>query len=100
MIQQNPRIKIAVIDEDKPGGVCLTRGCIPSKIILYPAELIRTIEEADELGLDVELKRADFAKVMGRMRRLIDADMESIRLGLSSSENIDYYHAPAEFTAL
>jgi dihydrolipoamide dehydrogenase len=99
MIQQNPRIKIAVIDKDEPGGICLTRGCIPSKIILYPAELVRTIEEAKELGLDVEMKRADFAKVMGRMRRLIDADIESIRRGLSSSENIDYFHAPAEFVA-
>jgi mycothione reductase len=99
MIQQNPRIRIAVIDKDEPGGICLTRGCIPSKIILYPAELVRTIEEAKVLGLDVELKRADFAKVMGRMRRLIDGDIESIRRGLSSSENIDYYHAAAEFTA-
>ncbi|MDG6946035.1 MAG: dihydrolipoyl dehydrogenase [Nitrososphaerota archaeon] len=99
MIQQNPRIKIAVIDKDEPGGICLTRGCIPSKIILYPAELIRTIEEAKELGLDVEMKRADFAKVMGRMRGLIDADIDSIRRGLSSSENIDYFHAPAEFVA-
>jgi mycothione reductase len=99
MIQQNPRIRIAVIDKDEPGGICLTRGCIPSKIILYPAELVRTIEEAKELGLDVELKRADFAKVMGRMRRMIDGDIASIRRGLSSSENIDYYHDTAEFTA-
>jgi dihydrolipoamide dehydrogenase len=99
MIQQNPRIKIAVIDKDEPGGICLTRGCIPSKIILYPAELVRTIEDAGELGLEVELKSAGFAKVMARMRRLIDADIESIRQGLSNSENIDYYHTPAEFTA-
>lgn len=99
MIQRNPKIKVAVIDKDEPGGICLTRGCIPSKIILYPAELVRTIEEAGELGLEVELKRADFAKVMARMRGLIDADIESIRRGLSSSENIDYYHTSAEFTA-
>jgi dihydrolipoamide dehydrogenase len=99
MIQANPKIRVAVIDRDEPGGICLTRGCIPSKILLYPAELVRTIEEAGELGLEVELKRADFAKIMARMRRLIDADIESIRRGLSSSENIDYYHAPAEFTA-
>jgi len=99
MIQQNPRIRIAVIDKDEPGGICLTRGCIPSKIILYPAELVRTLDKAKELGLDIELKRVDFAKVMARMRRLIDSDIESIRRGLSSSDNIDYYHAPAEFTA-
>ncbi|HUI24179.1 MAG TPA: dihydrolipoamide dehydrogenase, partial [Nitrososphaerales archaeon] len=51
MLQQNPTMKIAVIDKDDPGGICLTRGCIPSKILLYPAELVRIIEEAGELGL-------------------------------------------------
>ena len=34
MVQENPRIKVAVIDKDEPGGICLTRGCIPSKILL------------------------------------------------------------------
>ena len=99
MLQQNPRMKVAVIDKDEPGGICLTRGCIPSKILLYPAEVVRTIEEAGELGLDVELKRADFPKVMARMRGLIDKDIDSIRNGLSNSENIDYYHDAAEFVA-
>jgi mycothione reductase len=99
MIQQNPMMKVAVIDKDEPGGICLTRGCIPSKILLYPAELVRVIEESDELGLQVEVKRPDFAKVMARMRRLIDADIDSIRNGLSNSENIDYYHAAAEFVS-
>jgi mycothione reductase len=44
MEQDNPSMKVAVIDKDEPGGICLTRGCIPSKILLYPAELVRTIE--------------------------------------------------------
>ena len=99
MLQENPRMKIAVIDKDEPGGICLTRGCIPSKILLYPAELVRIIEEAGDLGVEVERMGADFAKIMARMRRLIDADIDSIRNGLSSSENIDYYHSAAEFVA-
>jgi mycothione reductase len=99
MLQRNPRMKIAVIDKDEPGGICLTRGCIPSKILLYPAELVRTIEGAKELGVELELKRADFAKIMSRMRKLIDRDIDSIRKGLSNSENIDYYHDSAEFVA-
>ena len=99
MLQQNPRMKIAVIDKDEPGGICLTRGCIPSKILLYPAELVRVIEEAKELGLDVDFKRADFSKIMSRMRRLIDTDIDSIRNGLSNSESIDYHHDSAEFVA-
>jgi mycothione reductase len=99
MMQRNPQIKAAVIDKDEPGGICLTRGCIPSKILLYPAELIRTIEHASVFGIDVNLGRVDFAKVMKRMRDVIDGDIESIRQGLSSTPNIDYYHATAEFVS-
>jgi mycothione reductase len=99
MINENPRMKVAVIDKDEPGGICLTRGCIPSKILLYPAELVRLTEKAREFGITTEIKSIDFAQVMGRMRALIGADIESIRRGLSSSDNIDYYHDTAEFVA-
>jgi dihydrolipoamide dehydrogenase len=97
MMQQNPNIKVAVIDKDEPGGICLTRGCIPSKILLYPAEVIHMIQRAGIFGIDVELKSVSFAKVMKRMRTIIDGDIDSIRRGLSSSPNLDYYHAKAEF---
>jgi dihydrolipoamide dehydrogenase len=40
LIEDNPTMRAAVIDKDEPGGICLTRGCIPSKILIYPAELI------------------------------------------------------------
>ncbi|HEV2119606.1 MAG TPA: dihydrolipoyl dehydrogenase [Candidatus Bathyarchaeia archaeon] len=99
MIQENPNIRIAVIDKDEPGGICLTRGCIPSKILLYPAELVRTIEKARELGVDATIARINFQMVMERMRTLINRDIDQIREGLSSSKNIDYYHAQAEFVA-
>jgi mycothione reductase len=99
MMRRNPGIKAAVIDKDDPGGICLTRGCIPSKILLYPAELVRTIERASLFGIDIELRGIDFAKVMKRMRDIIDGDIESIRNGLSNSPNIDYYHAKAEFVS-
>lgn len=99
LIQENPNIRIAVIDKDEPGGICLTRGCIPSKILLYPAELVRKIEEARDLGIDAPIKKISFEFVMDRMRKLINHDIDQIREGLSNSKNIDYYHAPAEFTA-
>jgi len=99
IIEDNPKVRIAIIDKDEPGGICLTRGCIPSKILLYPAELVRLIEEARELGVEAEIKQIDFQKIMERMRNLIGRDIESIRQGLSHSENIDYYHDTAEFVA-
>ncbi|HLQ06608.1 MAG TPA: dihydrolipoyl dehydrogenase [Nitrososphaerales archaeon] len=99
MFRDNPNMKIAVIDKDEPGGICLTRGCIPSKILLYPAELVRLTEKAREFGIATEIASIDFAQIMTRMRSLIDKDIDSIRRGLSSSENIDYFHEPAEFVS-
>ncbi|MFX1335922.1 MAG: dihydrolipoyl dehydrogenase [Promethearchaeota archaeon] len=98
-LQQNPSMKVAVIDKDEPGGICLTRGCIPTKILLYPAELVRDIESAKQLGIDVEIRNVNFPEIMARMRSLIDEDIESIRNGLSNSENVDYYPTVAEFIA-
>ena len=97
MIQESPQIRVAVIDKDEPGGICLTRGCIPSKMLLYPAELIRTIAKAREFGIDINVREIDFKRVMGRMRNAIQKDIDMIRQGLSHSQNIDYYSAPAEF---
>jgi mycothione reductase len=99
MLRENPKMKVAVIDKDEPGGICLTRGCIPSKILLYPAELVRLAEKAREFGIHTEIASIDFPLVMARMRAIIDADIDSIRQGLTSSENIDYFHDVAEFTA-
>ena len=99
MISENPSIKVAVIDKDEPGGICLTRGCIPSKILLYPAELVRLTEKAREFGISTQISSIDFSRVMARMRSLIDGDIDSIRRGLTESENIDYFHDVAEFVA-
>jgi dihydrolipoamide dehydrogenase len=99
IVEQDPKAKVAVIDKDEPGGICLTRGCIPSKILLYPAELVRTIERAKEFGISVDLRAVNFRTVMERMRTIIDADIERMRQGLSHSKNVDYYKAAAEFVA-
>ena len=99
MIQHNPKMKVAVIDKDEPGGICLTRGCIPSKLLLYPAELVRTLEKARDLGIVADIKEVNFTKIMERMRTIIYKDIDSIREGLSNSPNIDYYHSVAEFVS-
>ena len=99
MINENPKIRAAVIDKDEPGGICLTRGCIPSKLLLYPAELVRTVEKARTFGIDSEIKKVDFKKVMERMRNVIYRDINNIRQGLSHSKHVDYYPEAAEFVA-
>lgn len=99
MVQQNPNLKVAVVDKDEPGGICLTRGCIPSKVLLYPAEIVRTIERAGEFGIDVKMTRIEFIKVMERMRTITGSEIKQIRDALSNTENLDYYHVAGEFIA-
>jgi dihydrolipoamide dehydrogenase len=99
VINKSPKLKVAVIDKDEPGGICLTRGCIPSKLLIYPADLVRLIQRSKEFGIDVNIKKIDFAAIMDRMRANIKRDIDNIRSGLSNSKNIDYYHKQAEFTA-
>jgi len=99
VIQDNPHVKVAVIDKDEPGGICLTRGCIPSKLLMYPAELVRTIDRAVEFGIDAEVKKVNFEKIMERMRTHIYTEITTIREGLSHSKNIDYFSTTAQFTA-
>jgi dihydrolipoamide dehydrogenase len=99
MIQENPKAKVAVIDKDEPGGICLTRGCIPSKLLLYPADLVKTIQTAKTFGIDCEIKKVDFKKVMERMRNTISKDINKVREGLMQSKHVDYYPQAAEFVS-
>ncbi len=97
VMSRNPNLKIAVIEKDQPGGICLTRGCIPSKMLLYPADVVRTIDSADRFGIKAKIDNIDFKAVMDRMRDHINPDIENIRRGLTHARNLDYYPYPAEF---
>lgn len=98
-LRRNPRAKVAVIDKDEPGGICLTRGCIPTKILAYPAELVNLIGRAKEFGIEAKVTRVDFARVMRRMRGHVDPEVRRIRKGLREARGLDYYHAAASFIA-
>ncbi len=94
---RHPDQRAAVVEKDEPGGICLTRGCIPSKILLYPAELVRDLERASLFGLELSPPRIHFDRVMERMRKLVGTDVEAIRRGLRSSPQLDYYPGVGEF---
>ncbi len=97
ILQMDPDAKVAVIDKDDPGGICLTRGCVPTKILVYPAEVLRSLEGARSVGIEVNIKRIDFRGIMNRMASKIKKEVDEIREALSQSPNIDYYHGVAEF---
>ena len=60
--------RTAVIEKDRPGGVCLNWGCIPTKAILASAELYRAIGGGEEFGIECGTPDVDYAKVIKRSR--------------------------------
>lgn len=57
-------VKVTLIDEGaKPGGVCLNRGCIPSKALLHVAKLINESKEAADWGLNFAKPKIDLNKL-------------------------------------
>lgn len=96
-LNDNPNLDIAVIENEKPGGICLTRGCIPSKMMLYPAEVVNKILDAEKFGIDVDIRSIDFGKVMDRMRNHVNPQSKSIGNNLRKTSDFDFYQTDAEF---
>ena len=47
---------VVLFEKDKLGGTCLNKGCIPTKSLLHSSELYKDILQADNIGLDIEIK--------------------------------------------
>jgi len=62
-------MKVAVIERDKPGGVCLNWGCIPSKSILKCSEVYEYFNHSEEFGIKHEGLSYDFSKVIDKSRK-------------------------------
>ena len=80
-------LKVALVDKGPYGGTCLILGCIPSKTLIYPADVIAQIQESKKLGIDAEIRSVDFASIMERMRGNRRETQEQIRHGVEHVEN-------------
>ncbi|MXR51760.1 dihydrolipoyl dehydrogenase [Halovenus sp. WSH3] len=88
---------VAVVEKGPLGGTCLNRGCIPSKHLLYHADVLETIERAEEYHIDAEVTDVDFSRIVREVNEEVSADSDSIRRGLSSSPDHDLYDGEARF---
>jgi len=88
---------VAVVEKGPLGGTCLNRGCIPSKHLLYHADVLETVERAAEFDIDATVDGFDFAEIVRNVNEEVRADSESIRRGLRSSSQHDLYDGEARF---
>jgi dihydrolipoamide dehydrogenase len=94
----NEGLSVAWVDKGPLGGTCLNVGCIPSKMVIYPADRVMEIREADKLGISAELKDVDFKKIMEHMREPINESHQHMEQGLSYPiKNFQYYPGEGHF---
>ena len=65
------KLKTCVIEKDLTGGTCLNRGCIPTKSLLYSAEIYKNVKEASFYGVETSGGRADFGKIVSRKNDVV-----------------------------
>src|SRR3954468_8248723 len=66
-------MQVALVDEEKnPGGVCLYRGCIPSKALLHVAKVIDEARHADHWGVSFGEPRVDVDKLRSYKQGVVD----------------------------
>jgi dihydrolipoamide dehydrogenase len=65
-------LSVAAVEDDRPGGVCLNWGCIPTKALLRNAEVLGLVERAESFGIRVQGVQADYAEAVRRSRQVAD----------------------------
>ena len=65
-------MKVAVIEKESLGGICLNWGCIPTKALLKSAQVFDYINHSKDYGIDINGSSIDFNSVIGRSRNVAD----------------------------
>lgn len=82
--------------EENPGGVCLYRGCIPSKALLHAAKLLEDAKEAKSIGLDFGKPKIDIDKLRDWKASVVKKLTGGLGM-LAKQRKINYVRGRAEF---
>lgn len=89
--------KTAVVDNGPMGGTCLNRGCVPSKMLIYPADVAATIKEAEKLGVNAPVNSIDFKNIMNRMHTLVNGDSSKSAKAVEATPGLTWFKDTGEF---
>ncbi len=72
-------MKVAVVEKESLGGVCLNWGCIPTKALLKSAQVFEYLKHAADYGITVSDYKADFGGMVKRSRDVADGMSKGIQ---------------------
>ena len=92
-------LNVVLVDANpQPGGVCLNRGCIPSKTLLHVARLLTEAQEARDWGITFAQPEIDIDALRAWKNKVIDKSAGGLRT-LADMRNVDIVRAWARFAS-
>jgi mycothione reductase len=92
-------LKTAVVENGPMGGTCLNRGCVPSKMLIHPADVVSTIKDAQRLGVNATVNSIDFQNIMSRMRNLVNGDSSAQAQAVQATSGLTWFKETGKFTS-
>jgi pyruvate/2-oxoglutarate dehydrogenase complex dihydrolipoamide dehydrogenase (E3) component len=90
-------LRTAVVDGAKElGGLCILRGCMPSKTLLYIAEVLHLAQKGKSFGLKIPSARADMKAIHARKKKII-GEFSAYRQQALANAKFDLVRAHARF---
>ncbi|MCK5151916.1 MAG: FAD-dependent oxidoreductase, partial [Candidatus Thorarchaeota archaeon] len=90
-------LSVAIVDNGRFGGTCLNRGCIPTKMLTYVADVIMEIQHAERVNLKARVEEVDFPALMERMRKETWGEADEMKHSIAQVENYDFYNGTGKF---
>jgi len=92
-------LKVAIVEEGPVGGTCLNRGCIPSKVLVHAADVIREAEEAAKIGVSLKVESVDYKRIKERMWDIVLTGRGEMETSLKQIKDIDFYNVIGTFVS-
>ncbi|MCA1809623.1 MAG: NAD(P)/FAD-dependent oxidoreductase [Kiritimatiellia bacterium] len=90
-------LRTALIESDACGGTCLNRGCIPSKMLIYPCARAAAMRRSSGLNLVHAGVKVDFAALVARTCRTVDSYSAGLEHRLHETPGLELIRARASF---
>ncbi|WP_396917446.1 dihydrolipoyl dehydrogenase [Mycolicibacterium sp.] len=90
-------LSVGLVEKERPGGVCLNWGCIPTKAMLRSAEVLQTVRDAAEYGIRADNVGFDYAAVRRRMTEVVTGLTDGVA-GLLKANGVTVIEGHARFT--
>ena len=90
-------LSACVIERDKPGGVCLNIGCIPSKALIHQASIFSSTKALEAMGVRVDVSSFDYEKVFEKSRKAADSLSKGVTF-LLKKNSVDLLRGTGKLT--